>query len=379
MNAARPSVTRVLVVDDSKVVRQLVAAVIDRNPDLELIGSAGDGSEAVKEVSRLEPDVVILDLEMPKMDGLTALRQILRDAPDVRVVIHTNTAASDLPDITSLTESGRVQFVRKPSAISGVNDALAALANTLVPRLNSGFGPDRRKGAPAVRVPLQPATAKQIQAVVIGASTGGPVALDTILEGFKRPLKVPVFVVQHISADFSGRLVEGLGRRSDVAAVEAVSGGTARPGTINVAPGGVHLVLSGTRVAPLMVHSNTPPVNSCRPSVDELFTSAAKLFGPNVLGVVLTGMGQDGLEGCRTLAAGGAPILVQDEATSVVWGMPGAVADAGLADEVLPVSAIADRIERWIAVTNRSSRSTRRASSARPAGSAQSASGEPGS
>jgi len=228
-----------------------------------------------------------------------------------------------------------------------LRDELVPRIKVLVPRATA----TRVKSAAelaAAASSKRPGSSHRLEAVVIGASTGGPNALESVFGSLTRPLAVPVFIVQHIPPVFSRLLAERLDRQSPMHIVEAADGMIAEPGTAYLAPGGFHLtvVRQGTQV--ICALTEDPQVNSCRPSVDVLFGSSASVYGANQLGVILTGMGHDGLDGCRTLRELGAPILSQDQETSVVWGMPAAVTEAGYADEVLPIQDVADRISVWV-------------------------------
>jgi len=340
---------RVLVVDDSDVVRRLVVAVIDSDPNLVVVGTAAHGREALDEVAAGPPDVIVLDLEMPTMSGPETFSILQALHPEVAVIVFSN---CDLPPAGALAqavEDSVAEFVRKPAAVADINDALDQMKQTLLPKIRERHKVEQPPVAPAPPRPrLTPTSAQTIEAIVIGASTGGPQALETVFGSLLRALPVPIFVVQHLSAEFTDRLVDRLSRSSAAEVVEARAGEEPRPGMVYLAPGGVHLALLVDGPKVFITHKQSPPVNSCRPAVDVLFESSAAVYGPNQLAIMLTGMGKDGLAGCQTLSACGAPILTQDEPSSVVWGMPGAVVEANLADEILPLREVSTRIERWL-------------------------------
>ncbi|MCP5035323.1 MAG: chemotaxis-specific protein-glutamate methyltransferase CheB [Actinomycetia bacterium] len=337
--------------DDSDVVCRLVAAVIGTDPRLEVVGAAANGKEALAIVETEHPDVVILDLEMPVMDGETTYAELHARHPDIKVVIFSNQELSPRSALARALQAKELDFVAKPEDVTDVGDAMTKLGRLLLPKLR----PHTDKPRPTLARSVLRSTQKPtISAVVIGASTGGPHALEQVLKGLRDRVGVPIFIVDHIAAEFTDRLVEQLNKVSAAPVIEAEAGTTPTAGTIYVAPGGTHLKLVRDRGRVVMTADDSPPVNSCRPAVDILFQSAVEVYGRNLLGIILTGMGHDGLEGCRAMAARGAPILVQDEETSVVWGMPGAVANAGLADEIVPITHIAGSLIRWTASRRRS-------------------------
>lgn len=343
----------VFVVDDSSTVRRLVSLAIDRQPGLRVVGQAANGKSALRMLKNLRPDAVVLDVHMPVMDGLEALPHIEKALPGTHVVLFSHTTPDTCASLDAAILSGSADFVPKPTGLNGAQSALQHLNQTLIPRLRQGRDgqpakPDGRRG----RRRLTPAAAQRTDVIVIGASTGGPVALEQVFRDLPERVTVPILVVQHISADFSGSLAEQLDRVSHYEAREAVEGGLLEPGVIHIAPGDRHLVVAEEEHRVVTRLDGRPPVNSCRPSVDVLFQSTAAVFGPRQLGVVLTGMGSDGRDGCAALSSRGAGVMVQDEATSTIWGMPGAVLRAGYADEVQPLDAIAERIDRWVTTTH---------------------------
>ena len=400
---------RVLVVDDSAVVRRVVGDIIKDAPGLTLVGTAVNGVDGLKQVNELRPDVMTLDLEMPLMNGLDVLSalQEQKNSPPV-VVVSSLTRKGSAATLEALSR-GAADYVCKPTSSGDPRTPKTDLRTELVERLLvlGAKGQEKKQGRqnhrdrarterPATARPTAPAptTARERvaerrrlreaeassrskgkpvlsrnkkggrepltaverlaersrgsmllpKAVVIGSSTGGPAALEKVFSAIKAPLSVPVFIVQHIPAEFSTMLAKRLDSVSGMHVVEAESGQIAEAGTVYLAPGGRHLVLKKVSERVTVKLTDDPQVNSCRPAVDVLFDSAAEVFGARQLAVILTGMGQDGLNGCKKLAQIGVPILAQDEATSVVWGMPKFVVEEGLADEVLPLGQVAQRI-----------------------------------
>jgi two-component system chemotaxis response regulator CheB len=338
---------RVLVVDDSVVIRRVVSDELAADPDIEVIGSAANGKLALAKLSQLTPDLVILDIEMPEMDGLATLAAIRKSHPKLPVIMFSSLTERGATATLDALALGASDYFTKPGGPGGVDESRRVIREELIPEIKELC----REKPPASSVPPISrfgAAPARIDAVVIGTSTGGPNALAELFPALP-VLPVPVFIVQHMPPMFTKLLAERLTKASKVPVDEAEAGAIIVPGRAWIAPGNHHLevVRDGVQVRALL--NQNPPENSCRPAADPLFRSAAKVYGANLLGVVLTGMGQDGLRGCERIREAGGRVVVQDEATSVVWGMPGAVAKAGLADKVLPLSMIAGEIERRVA------------------------------
>ena len=291
---------------------------------------------------------MVLDLDMPIMDGAQAYQQLRHDHPAVGVVVFSNFVPNDASQLQQAIDADEIGYVHKP-VVTSLDEALSRLRTELLPALRRFSA---RPPTP-VRDPLRPTTCQPIDVVAIGASTGGPQALEKLFADLSNPLPVPIFIVDHIQADFTDQLVANLDRCGAFDVVPAEHGLQPEPGVAYLAPGDWHLRLARSRTGVTMVLDQTPPVHACRPSVDVLFESMAGVYGSNQLGVVLTGMGEDGVAGCRAMSAAGAPVIVQDEATSVVWGMPGVVARAGLADAEVPIHDMADSISSWVMTRRR--------------------------
>ncbi|HWC36471.1 MAG TPA: chemotaxis-specific protein-glutamate methyltransferase CheB [Mycobacteriales bacterium] len=343
--------TRVLLVDDSAVVRRIVRAALAPASEVEVCGEARNGAEALALVPVLKPDVVVLDVEMPVMDGLVTLRRMRRDHPTLPVVMcSTLTERGAAVTVEALAE-GAADFVTKPRAVSQ-DRMLDSLREQIVPVLLAVTGRAPRAAAPAPAAP--PPQLRRVAAepgsgygvVVIASSTGGPNALSQVLPTWDLP--VPVLVVQHMPPNFTKILAERLNAVCTMPVSEAQDGEIAMPGQILIAPGDFHLRLRGTAARPEVVLANEPPENSVRPAADVTFRDVAALWGAHALGVVLTGMGRDGTDGARAVAGAGGYVLAQDEASSVVWGMPGSVVEAGLATKVVPLDLVTSTVPALI-------------------------------
>ena len=335
----------VLVVDDSVVVRRLIVDALSGHPDIEVVGTAANGRIALTKIESLRPDVVTLDIEMPELDGLGTLRELrrtLRRTPPV-IMFSTLSVAGATATLEALA-AGATDFVTKPANVGSVAESQRMIREQLIPKILS-LGGRPGVAAPVSAVPARrpahpPARTGRISAIAIAASTGGPDALAKVLGSLPANLPVPVVVVQHMPPVFTKMFAERLDRSCAVRVVEATDGMPVTAGTVYIAPGDRHLTVTGRVPAVTTRLTQGPPENSCRPAADALFRSVADVYGGNTLAVVLTGMGQDGKRGCEALRAAGAEVLAQDQASSVVWGMPGALVGAGLADAVLPLTEI---------------------------------------
>lgn len=350
--ADRSHVIRVLVVDDSALIRRLVITVLSAEADVEVVGYARNGLEAIDKVRELEPDAVTLDIEMPELDGLGALRGIRESHPRLPVVMFSTLTEKGASKTLEALSLGASDYVTKPSNTGSVAESMQSVRDQLVPkiraltavrRMAAHAGPLVRRSS-VVAAPVRE-HAGHPEVLLIGCSTGGPDALSSVLEQLPGDLGVPVLVVQHMPPVFTTMFSKRLDKVSPLRVREAEDGDVLEPGLVLVAPGDWHLQVKSSVAGTVRVALDQGPQESfCRPAVDPLFRSAASVWGGRALAVVLTGMGQDGMLGAKTLHDAGARVLVQDEETSVVWGMPGAVAQAGLADEVLPLDQVAGRI-----------------------------------
>jgi two-component system, chemotaxis family, protein-glutamate methylesterase/glutaminase len=341
-------ICRVMVVDDSAVIRGLVARALAEDPEIEVVASVANGQLAVDVLRRRPVDVVVLDVEMPVMDGLTALPRLLEAAPGVKVImVSTLTQRGASVTVRALAQ-GAADYLTKPGASAQLS--AAEFRAELVAKVKAWAGSRRRPPCttetttPVAAVPslaLRPLPRRTPRALAIGSSTGGPQALFTLFGALGGELRVPVFVTQHMPATFTAILAEHLARVSGVPCGEARDGEPVADGRIYLAPGDHHLVVESGGRLPRVRTLRTPPEHFCRPAVDPMLRSLAEVYGDGLLAVILTGMGQDGLLGGEATVAAGGAVVAQDEASSVVWGMPGAVARRGLCSAVLPLSRIA--------------------------------------
>jgi two-component system chemotaxis response regulator CheB len=341
---------RVLVVDDSVVVRRLVGEVLAADPEIDVVGTAANGRLALSKVEQLRPDIVTMDIEMPELDGVETVRQIRRSGNRVPVIMFSTLTDRGATATLDALAAGATDYVTKPANVGNVGKAVDQVRSSLVPKIKA------LAGRPAALAPVAPPT-RTVPArvatggcdlLVVGCSTGGPEALTTFLSSLPRP-SVPVAVVQHMPAVFTRQFATRLDGHLPYEVTEATPGQVLRRGTVTIAPGGHHLHVTSAGGALVVRLSQEPPENYCRPAVDVLFRSAADACQGRVLGVVLTGMGQDGCRGASAVVEAGGTVLVQDRKTSVVWGMPGAVAGAGLADEVLPLAELGPAVGRRLA------------------------------
>jgi len=353
---------RVLVVDDSVVIRRLVANSLELDPTLELVGTASNGLIGMQRIEQLNPDVVTLDIEMPEMDGLEMLRRIRHDFPRTRVIMFSTLTERGAQKTLEALTLGADDYVAKVSNQGSLDLSIARLREEMIPKIKQFFLlPEQSHGSAASEAAYASSAPSAVRdkpgflkmnvrpkAVVIGVSTGGPTALGTMLPVLPADFALPILIVQHMPPLFTRLLAERINATCKLPAEEATQDSPVVPGKILIAPGDFHMKLASNGSGIRVVLDQGPRQNSCRPAVDALFSSAAEIYGGAVLAVILTGMGQDGLRGAGILKALGATVLAQDEASSVVWGMPGAVVYAGLADRVLPLDGVVPEILRII-------------------------------
>jgi two-component system chemotaxis response regulator CheB len=348
---------RILIVDDSVVVRRMVADMLSGDPGLEVAATAPNGRIALAKLSQVNPDLVLLDVEMPEMDGLETLAALRKTYPRLPVIMFSRFTQRGAAVTLEALTLGASDYVTMPDSVRP-GDGLTELREQLIFKIRELCPRDNAAGTSRCAVALNPAgvpprsassirKVQRVEVLAIGASTGGPNALTTLLSALPADCPVPIVIVQHMPATFTGLLAERLTARGALAVSEGTLGQALFPNRAWLAPGDFHMEVArdAQDAVRLRLHQG-PPENSCRPSVDVLFRSVAETYGAATLAVVLTGMGQDGLRGCERIREIGGQVLTQDEASSVVWGMPGLVARAGLADQVLPLDELAPEIIR---------------------------------
>jgi two-component system chemotaxis response regulator CheB len=355
---------RVLVVDDSVVIRRLVTHALEEDPLLEVVGAASNGLIALQRIPQFNPDVITLDIEMPEMDGLETLRRIRREYPQLRVIMFSTLTERGAAVTLEALTLGADDYVAKVSNEGSLDRSMTRLRQELIPKIKQFFHlpaarpdaghaavPASQPGAPVFervpvsgKVPIFEKVKARPNVLAIGVSTGGPAALGRILPQLPSGFRLPVLVVQHMPPLFTRLLAERLSSVCRLPAAEAAQGDPVEAGKILIAPGDFHMKVASGAGGVRVCLDQSPPQNSCRPAVDALFSSIGEVYGGAVIAVILTGMGQDGLRGAQILKAHGASVLAQDEASSVVWGMPGAVVNAGVADRVLPLDQVVPEI-----------------------------------
>jgi two-component system, chemotaxis family, protein-glutamate methylesterase/glutaminase len=351
-----PARIRVLVVDDSSVIRRIVTEALGADPQIDVVGVAHDGRAAVEQVAKLKPDAVTMDIEMPGMNGIEAVRVIRRTNPRMPIVMFSTLTERGASATLDALAAGASDYVTKPSNTGSFEASKANIREQLIPKLKALTGNHRIAGGGAPRVVPPPRTAPgarrrtgAFQALVIGCSTGGPDALAQVLPALPADLAVPVLIVQHMPPLFTRLLAQRLDSHCKLSVREAAEGDPIVPGRVLIAPGGKHLTVRRAGAAVQVRLTEDPPENFCRPAVDVLFRSASEIYGERLLAVVLTGMGRDGEKGATQIRSAGGEVVAQDEATSVVWGMPGAVAMSGQADKVVPLPRIGQEIAAALA------------------------------
>ena len=329
---------RVLVVDDSIVVRKVLGDMLTSNATTRLAGTASSGEAALSKIEELRPDVVTLDVEMPGMDGLATLVEIRKRHPKLPVIMFSTLTERGGTATLEALSRGATDYATKPTSSAHLASAKEQIERDLISKIVALGG---RVSSPAMQAPKLVVASKRIQrridVVAIGASTGGPNALGELIVQLPGDLPVPVVVVQHMPKLFTKLLSERLTARSKLLVREGIAGRKLEAGHVWIAPGDFHMTVCRKDAGSAIELNQDPPEHSCRPAVDILFRSVARIFGPHALAVVMTGMGSDGTEGAKAIREAGGEVIVQDQATSVVWGMPGSVVAAGQADQVCPL------------------------------------------
>jgi two-component system, chemotaxis family, protein-glutamate methylesterase/glutaminase len=346
---------RVLVVDDSVVMRKLLCEVLASSSEVRVAGTASSGAIALAKIPQLNPDVITLDVEMPGLDGIQTLIQIRKLSPKLPVIMFSALTERGAAITLEALSLGASDYVTKPSHGTNLASTMAQVREELIAKIVPLAG--RATGVPGavpVRVPIaRKPVHTTISVLAIGTSTGGPNALAEVIPRLPQDFPVPVVVVQHMPPLFTCLLAERLNSQSQLAVREAEAGKILEPGSVWIARGDFHMTVEQRGTNVMLNLNQDPPENSCRPAVDVLFRSVARVYGAETLGVVMTGMGSDGARGAQHIRDAGGEILVQDEASAVVWGMPGAVISAGAADGIYPLPEISQEIVRRVTTHRR--------------------------
>ncbi|MFQ5579236.1 MAG: chemotaxis response regulator protein-glutamate methylesterase [Nitrospiria bacterium] len=344
---------RVMIVDDSSVVRRAIKEALSGEKGICVVGTASNGKAALEKIPNLKPDVLILDIEMPVLDGFGVLRVLMADYRNIRVIMFSTMTQRGGAKTMEALSLGAHDYVSKPTSANGQSSSsvLNMIGDELISKIRQ-FHPaipePSRRTRPAASRSFTPSRKKRPigipKMVAIGISTGGPNALTECLPKMPRGFPYPILIVQHMPPRFTRQLADRLDLISQIKVKEAEEGDPVLPGVAYIAPGDYHMLVKKEGDLYTLTMNQGPRENSCRPSADVLFRSVAEVYGPHALGVIMTGMGQDGLEGLKMMGDNGSPVIAQDETSCVVWGMPGAVVHAGLADKVVPLDQMADTI-----------------------------------
>jgi len=376
---------KILIVDDSVVFRKILQDALSKTSGIRVVGTANNGKKGIEKIKQLKPDLVILDVEMPEMDGLQTLDEIRRQRLKVGVIMFSSLTSKGAQTTLEALSKGAFDFVPKPTGTGAFSESVKRIKEELIPKIKA-FAVSRHQIRRPLRrpttTPVRPLINRTIKAsvsskaekqvttnktvskplnktisvprpflrpevVAIGVSTGGPNALNEVIPKFPKNFPVPILLVQHMPPVFTAQLAKRLNDKSQLNVIEAKAGDIIKAGTVYIAPGDYHMEVGTSGTAKIIKLNQKPPVNSCRPAVDVMFKSVANVYGGRVVAVIMTGMGQDGFEGCKVLKQKGAAIIAQDRETSVVWGMPKFVTEAGLADKVCPLDRIAITVQEF--------------------------------
>lgn len=368
MNEFDPSLRkiRVMIVDDSLVIRRLIAEGLSKDPLIEVVGQISSGRQACEKILEINPDIVTMDIEMPEMSGIETLKEFQKIAPKIPVIMFSSLTRQGATTVLEALVAGAKDYATKPSDVGKMTEAILAIEQELVPKIKALCIPKplrNRIAKPSVESsgssifreqktiipPSGIVNFKQpVEIFCIGCSTGGPNALSDFFKGISASFPVPIVIVQHMPPMFTKILAERLTTESALRVYEGEEGMRIRAGEAYIAPGGKHMVVEKDQQGAFLKLNEDPQENSCRPAVDVLFRSVVRLYGAATLGLVMTGMGRDGAAGCELIRKAGGKIVIQDEATSVVWGMPGAVYELGIADAMLPLLELSPAISRWV-------------------------------
>lgn len=350
---------RVMVVDDSALYRKVISDVIAEETNLQVVGTAPNGRIALMKIPDQSPDLIVLDMEMPEMDGLTTLRELARQHPNVKAIVFSHHTEIGAELTLKALNLGAVDFVTKPVSGGAMEQSIRNIKESLIPKLTEFAGhavQNLERPAPSNKGnPVSAAIRKRLSSpigprdvIAIGISTGGPSTLVTLFEQIPHSLPQAILIVQHMPAIFTRKLAEQLTRVGSIPVWEAQAGQAVERGNAYIAPGDFHMEVNDANGLKKLRIFKGPQENYCRPAVDVLFRSVARVYGQRAVGVIMTGMGKDGFAGCEVMKEAGAPIVAQDELSSVVWGMPRFVVEGGLADRVSPLHDMYNSIKDYI-------------------------------
>jgi two-component system chemotaxis response regulator CheB len=354
-----------MIVDDSAVIRGLFTRVLESSSDIRVVASVGDGALALRALERQrDVDVVLLDIEMPNMDGLTALPKLIKAKPGLVVIMASSLTERNADISLRALRMGATDYVTKPSSREALREAedfkrdlvakVRALGRQAADRATSPRAPISSGARVAAKpkdseIVLRQGSSVRPQVLAIGSSTGGPQALAEVLVTITKNIKLPILITQHMPPTFTSILAAHIGQSTGWPTAEAKDGDIVQNGHIYVAPGGFHMLVESKGTSKVIRLSDDPPENFCRPAVDPMLRSISKAYGPSVLVMILTGMGYDGRAGSQEIVRGGGTVIAQDKDTSVVWGMPGAVATSGLCSAVLPLRELGSHVSKLAA------------------------------
>jgi two-component system, chemotaxis family, protein-glutamate methylesterase/glutaminase len=341
---------KAVVVDDSVIYRKIIGDILKEIPGIELVGTASNGRDAIVLAKNRQPDIITLDVEMPLMNGLEALVELKNLFPAIRVIMISSLTKNGARITIEALQKGALDFVTKPEGRDSL-DSRKQIESQLRNAIQSLQSDSKPAAAPAAVSQPPTLRSKRPEIIAIGISTGGPQALGTLISALPALVPVPIVIVQHMPAIFTKALAESLSKKSGRDVSEAVNGVTIQPNKIYLAPGGKQMRLQPAKTGawPQIEITDDPPENFCKPSADYLFRSVAKIYGANAIGVIMTGMGNDGALGLRLMKRQNALVLAQDKASSVVYGMPGEAIKAGIVDEVIPLENMASRLISYLA------------------------------
>lgn len=339
---------RVFIVDDTAVVRRMITGIIENDPEMEVVGQASNGKEALDLIQTVNADIITMDIEMPVMDGISTVKEIRKFDRKTPILMLSSLTLTGAEQTFDALIAGATDYITKPSNSSDLAHSLEKLTLQLLPRIKSIYHKSHRLEIPQTLVAPKTGISKsklpKPEILCIGTSTGGPNALDQFFQNLNRSIPIPILIVQHMPPVFTKKFAERMDTKFVNTFHEAMDGQLIEKGHVYIAPGGKHMEAVADGDSRYIKLHEGDLENSCRPSVDPLFRSVARIYKSKALSIILTGMGQDGLKGCKEILKLGGKNIVQDKATSIVWGMPRAVSEANLADKTLPLNRIHEEV-----------------------------------